>query len=168
MDDAEKRGQLIRHLEHALAYADELEDGHTGYLIERALDEARSRQFRPIDTSPTDKWESWHTFLAEAAFSIGVGALGTFVRYAGRSLGPAVLRRRWHRERRQRAERVGTTIIGAEVRWFYAYDGQGDDAYSDDDLGQSGCRARLHRQWQRRELGQAALRASGGSPRQHQ
>jgi hypothetical protein len=25
----------------------ELEDGATGYLIERALDEARSRQFRP-------------------------------------------------------------------------------------------------------------------------
>jgi hypothetical protein len=48
MDDAEKRGQLIRHLEDALALADELEDGHTGYLIERALDEPRSRQFRPI------------------------------------------------------------------------------------------------------------------------
>jgi hypothetical protein len=25
----------------------EMEDGHTGFLIERALDEARSRQFRP-------------------------------------------------------------------------------------------------------------------------
>ena len=48
MDDAEKRGQLIRHLEDSLALADELEDGHAGYLIERALDEARSRQFRPI------------------------------------------------------------------------------------------------------------------------
>jgi hypothetical protein len=48
MDDAEKRGHLIRHLEDALTLADEIQDGHTGYLIERALDEARSRQFRPI------------------------------------------------------------------------------------------------------------------------
>jgi hypothetical protein len=31
-----------------LALADELEDGQTGFLIERALDEARSRQFKPI------------------------------------------------------------------------------------------------------------------------
>jgi hypothetical protein len=44
-DHAEKRGQLIRHLEDALALADEVEDG---FLIERALDEARSRHFRPI------------------------------------------------------------------------------------------------------------------------
>jgi hypothetical protein len=28
--------------------ADEIEGGNTGFLIERALDEARSRQFRPI------------------------------------------------------------------------------------------------------------------------
>ena len=48
MDDAEKRGQLIRYLVGALALTDEIEDGHTGYLIERALDEARSRQFKPI------------------------------------------------------------------------------------------------------------------------
>jgi hypothetical protein len=48
MDNAEKRGQLIRYLEDALALADEIEDGHTGYLIEHALDEARSRQFKPI------------------------------------------------------------------------------------------------------------------------
>jgi hypothetical protein len=33
MDQAEKRGQLIRHLEDALALADEIQDGHTGYLI---------------------------------------------------------------------------------------------------------------------------------------
>jgi hypothetical protein len=30
-----------------LAIADEIEDDKTGYLIERALDEARSRQFKP-------------------------------------------------------------------------------------------------------------------------
>jgi hypothetical protein len=35
-DHAEKRGQLIRHLEEALALADEIEDGQTGFLIERA------------------------------------------------------------------------------------------------------------------------------------
>jgi hypothetical protein len=45
-DEADKRGQLIRHLEDAQALADEIEDGETGFLIERALDEARSRQFR--------------------------------------------------------------------------------------------------------------------------
>jgi hypothetical protein len=47
-DEAEKRGHLIRHLEEALALADEIEDGQTGFLIERAIDEARSRQFRPM------------------------------------------------------------------------------------------------------------------------
>jgi hypothetical protein len=30
------------------ALADEMEDGQTGFLIERAIDEARSRQFRPM------------------------------------------------------------------------------------------------------------------------
>jgi hypothetical protein len=49
IDSAQKRGELIRHLEDAMALADELEDGATGFLIERALDEARSRQFRPVD-----------------------------------------------------------------------------------------------------------------------
>jgi hypothetical protein len=48
MDSAEKRGALINHLEAALALSDELSDGSTGFLIERALDEARSRQFRPV------------------------------------------------------------------------------------------------------------------------
>jgi hypothetical protein len=48
IDSAEKRGQIIKHLKDALALADELNDGATGYRIERALDEARSRQFRPI------------------------------------------------------------------------------------------------------------------------
>jgi glutamate mutase epsilon subunit len=46
IDAAEKRGQIIRHLEKALALADEIEDGNTGVLVERALDEARSAQFR--------------------------------------------------------------------------------------------------------------------------
>jgi hypothetical protein len=46
-DDAEKRGKLIRQLEDALALTEELDDPMTGFLIERALDEARAQQFRP-------------------------------------------------------------------------------------------------------------------------
>ena len=46
-DDAEKRGKLIRQLEDALSLTEELNDPMTGYLIERALDEARAQQFRP-------------------------------------------------------------------------------------------------------------------------
>jgi hypothetical protein len=38
IDSAEKRGQIIKHIEDALALADELNDGPTRYLIERALD----------------------------------------------------------------------------------------------------------------------------------
>jgi hypothetical protein len=41
-----KRGDLIHLLEQALAVADELGDGGTAYLIERALDQARAQQFR--------------------------------------------------------------------------------------------------------------------------
>jgi hypothetical protein len=47
IDLAEKRGQLIKCLEDALTLAEQLDDGTTEYLIERALDEARSRQFKP-------------------------------------------------------------------------------------------------------------------------
>jgi hypothetical protein len=46
IDPADKRGEIIKHLEDGMAIAEELEDGPTGYLIERALDEARSRHFR--------------------------------------------------------------------------------------------------------------------------
>jgi hypothetical protein len=42
---AEQRGKMIKLLEDALMLADDLEDGATGNLIERALDEARSQQF---------------------------------------------------------------------------------------------------------------------------
>jgi hypothetical protein len=45
-DPANKRSELIKHLEDAMAIADELEDGMTGYLIEMALDEARAQWFR--------------------------------------------------------------------------------------------------------------------------
>ena len=46
-DDAEKRGKLIRQLEDALALTEVLNDPMTGFLIERALDEARAQKFRP-------------------------------------------------------------------------------------------------------------------------
>ena len=46
IDPASKRGELIKHLEDAMAIAEELEDGPTSYLIERALDEARAQYFR--------------------------------------------------------------------------------------------------------------------------
>jgi hypothetical protein len=46
INPAEKRGELIKHLKDAMAIADELDDGATGYLIERALDEARAQFFR--------------------------------------------------------------------------------------------------------------------------
>jgi len=44
---AEQRGTLIKLLQNAMELAEDLEDGKTAYLIERALDEARSQQFRP-------------------------------------------------------------------------------------------------------------------------
>lgn len=43
---AEQRGK-IKLLEDAPVLADDLGDGTMGYLVERALDEARSRQFIP-------------------------------------------------------------------------------------------------------------------------
>jgi len=43
---AQKRGDLIRSLEVALALSEQLHAPVSGYLIERALDEARSHQFR--------------------------------------------------------------------------------------------------------------------------
>jgi hypothetical protein len=46
-DHAQKRGELIKLLEDALTLSEELRDSTTGFLIERALDEARSRQFKP-------------------------------------------------------------------------------------------------------------------------
>ena len=48
IDAANARGRLIRQLEDAMAIADELQDGTTGYLIERALKEARAQQFKPF------------------------------------------------------------------------------------------------------------------------
>jgi hypothetical protein len=47
-DAAEACSKLIRHLEDALALADELNDGTRRYLIERALEHARAPQFKPF------------------------------------------------------------------------------------------------------------------------
>jgi DNA-binding ferritin-like protein len=46
-DVAAQRGTLIKLLENAMELAEDLEDGTTAYLIERALDEARSQHFVP-------------------------------------------------------------------------------------------------------------------------
>jgi hypothetical protein len=55
IDKADKRGQLIRHLEDALALADEIDDGRTRYLIERALDEMKpTLAVVRLQRSPTD------------------------------------------------------------------------------------------------------------------
>jgi hypothetical protein len=55
---ADARGKLIRHLEDALAVADELNDGTTGYLIERALD---------WDTGTTFDQVLWQSVPSSAA-----------------------------------------------------------------------------------------------------
>src|SRR5260370_435034 len=54
IDSAQKRGELIGHLEAALELADELNGGRTGFLIEQALDEARAQQFKPLTCKPSD------------------------------------------------------------------------------------------------------------------
>ena len=51
VDSVERQGAMIKLLEDALALADELNDGGTGYLIERALDEARAQHFKPFNLS---------------------------------------------------------------------------------------------------------------------
>jgi hypothetical protein len=45
MDTIQIRTAIISYLEGALEFADQIGDASTAYLIERALDEARSRQF---------------------------------------------------------------------------------------------------------------------------
>jgi hypothetical protein len=55
-DEAEKRGRLIRHLEEALALADEMEDGQTGFLVERAPQrDLGGAGFRGDESTPTAK-----------------------------------------------------------------------------------------------------------------
>lgn len=47
MNVVERRGELIQVLENALGIAEELGEGNTEYLIERAPDEAGAPHFRP-------------------------------------------------------------------------------------------------------------------------
>jgi hypothetical protein len=51
VDSVERQGAMIKPLEDALALADELNDGGTGYLIECTLDEARAQPFKPFNLS---------------------------------------------------------------------------------------------------------------------
>ena len=44
-----KRDRMIEYLEAALVLADDLKDSLTGYLIKRALDEARAGDFKSGD-----------------------------------------------------------------------------------------------------------------------
>jgi hypothetical protein len=46
-DHAQKRGELIKLLEDARTLSEGLYDPVTGFLFERAIDEARSQQFKP-------------------------------------------------------------------------------------------------------------------------
>ena len=50
------RRNVIKPLEDALALADELNAGGTGYLIECTLDEARAQPFKPFNLSLEPKW----------------------------------------------------------------------------------------------------------------
>jgi hypothetical protein len=43
-DQRAARGELVRHLQNALAIADELEDRKMGHLIKQALDQAQSQK----------------------------------------------------------------------------------------------------------------------------
>jgi hypothetical protein len=52
-DSTQKRGALIEHLETALGLAHELNEPTTEYLIERAIDEARSHQIGPLGVRPS-------------------------------------------------------------------------------------------------------------------
>jgi len=45
MDKIQARAAMILYLEGALEFAEQIKDATTAYLIERALDEARSQQF---------------------------------------------------------------------------------------------------------------------------
>ena len=45
MDLAQARAAMLAYLEGALEFADQINDATTAFLIERALDEARAKQF---------------------------------------------------------------------------------------------------------------------------
>jgi hypothetical protein len=75
MGDAEKRGQLIRHLEHALAHADELEDGHIASCFMHA--EPWSASFMPLARrSVTEALSFCATGFAKIAKRIDQSTMG--------------------------------------------------------------------------------------------
>jgi hypothetical protein len=45
MDATQKHAAIVAYLEGALEFAEQIDDATTAYLIERALDEARDKQF---------------------------------------------------------------------------------------------------------------------------
>jgi hypothetical protein len=51
IDSAQKRGELIRHLEDTLALADEIQDGQTGFLISRSSVRSMKRAHGNLDRS---------------------------------------------------------------------------------------------------------------------
>jgi hypothetical protein len=53
MDRRQTRAAIITFLESALKFAEGVEDSTTAYLIERALDEARSRAASSVTADPT-------------------------------------------------------------------------------------------------------------------
>lgn len=53
MRESQTHVALVAFLQGALKCAEDIEDSTTAYLIERALDEARSRQFSGVETSET-------------------------------------------------------------------------------------------------------------------
>jgi hypothetical protein len=48
MDRTQTRAAIVAFLESALKFAEEIDDSTTAYLIERALDEARSWGFSSV------------------------------------------------------------------------------------------------------------------------
>jgi hypothetical protein len=49
-DAAQTHEAIVAYLESALKFAEEIEDGAAAYLIEQALDEARSGTFSSVRT----------------------------------------------------------------------------------------------------------------------
>ena len=52
MNNVELRAKIIAFLDDALRMAEELDDGAMAYLVDRALDEARSKQFSSVAEAP--------------------------------------------------------------------------------------------------------------------
>ena len=54
LERTQARAAMITFLEGALEFAEQLGDGATAHLIERALTEARAQQFSGIASNPAD------------------------------------------------------------------------------------------------------------------